>query len=337
MALVAAPQTSIEAFTKSEAGIAGSYNLLFIEEPWVQQNVSESCDHALSSYYETLRGGHASIMAAASYLRTACDLGNGKWGFTEKSYVTAVQNIETREKIAVKAFLGWSFASVRWSYLSKWHLNWSVLLRPHPLVATGQQIVQARASAAERQIEKKAGHSIVPVKNANLESRSVPVTGFDQLSAIVRSAYLDNDAFSRNMMRGIVLGSNPQEIGTYSDAVWGRYDVDSISPSYLAQLDEGCVANGSWPEAAPQLKSARDLLEDFWAPCHGITAAKPGAGPDGRLCLVVSGPDPVVPGSLSSQALAAASSSRFTVRVDDRQHSSDAGLSSCLRHVMAGI
>lgn len=280
---------------------------------------------------------HQNTMSAAIRLRTACNLGDGKLGFTQKSYIATVQRIESRERVSVKAFMGWSFASVRWSYLSNLHLDWSILLRPHPLTATGQQIVQARASIAENQINSKAGHSTVPMKDAELDTRSVPVTRFDQLSAIVHSAYLDNDAFTHKMMRGIVLGSSPQEIGIYSDAVWGRYDVDSISPSYLAQLDEGCKANGDWPEASPQLKSTRDLLDDFWAPCHGMAAAKPGVGPGGPLCRVISPRDPVVPGSLSSRGFADKRGSRFTVKVNDRQHSSDAGLTNCLQQVKANI
>ena len=297
-AVVAAPQTSIGTFARTEAGLAQSYNFLFVEEPWTVQGLSDSCNNALSNYYDTLRRSYSNSPGAANRLRISCDLGRGKWGFTASSYKSVISRIEVKERVAVRAFVGWSFASVRWAYLSNWHLNWSILLRPHPLLASGRQIIQERALAAEGQIVKSAGHAMMPMKPVELDSRSVPVIGFDQLSAVVHSAYLDDGEFSRKETRGIVLGSDPQEIGMFSDAVWGRYNVDSLSPSYLAQLDEGCTANTGWPEASAHLASAYDLLTAFWAPCSGVSAVSPGSGPIGPLCVVASTGDPVVPRSL---------------------------------------
>jgi hypothetical protein len=336
IALVAAPQTSIETFAKTEADLARSYNFLFIEEPWTQQGISDSCNHAASNYYETLRNRYSDVAGAANTLRISCNLGHGEWGFTAASYRTAISRIQAREHVTVRAFVGWSFGSVRWDYLSGWHLDWSVLLRPHPLLATGRQILQGRAVAAGRQITEAAKHSLVPMAPVELNSRSVPVTGFDQLSAVVHSAYLDDDAFSQSVLHGIALGTNPEAIGIFSDAVWGRYDVDSLAPSYLAQLDEGCVANGDWPRASGHLTSVYDLLAAFWAPCRSVAMASPGPGPTGPLCAVVSSADPVVPQSLLPWTFPAGRA-HSVVAVSERQHSSDAGLPSCLRQVMASV
>jgi hypothetical protein len=316
--------------------LARRYNLLFVEEPWVTRTPPAGCWDALGAFYRSVRRAHGSAAARGAAVARRCSVGAEprRWGFDPRSFGSVVAAVERREGIAVGGFVGLSFASVRWSYLAARSLDWSVLLRPFPLRATGRELVAARAEATAALADavatgRPASGAAAPTSGGS--ARSLPVTGFDRLSALVGLAYLDRAELAR-LGPGVVSGRDRATIGALSDRLWLRYGDDQISPAYLAYLDEVCGATGSWPAPPSRVGTVGGVLGAAHLPCRAV-AGRPLPRPaTGRLCLVTSPTDAVTPEAPARRSFP---TSVAWVRSTDRSHSSFDGLPACLERVGA--
>lgn len=314
--------------------LAKRYNLLFVEEPWVTRTPPAGCQDALGAFYRAVRGAQGSAAARGAAVARRCSVGAEprRWGFDPATFGSVVTAIEQREGIAVSGFVGLSFASVRWSYLAARPLDWSILLRPFPLGATGRELLAARAAATAALTDAVATSRPAPgaaAPRSDGSTRSLTVTGFDRLSALVSLAYLDQAELDR-LGPGVVSGSDRATIGELSDRLWLRYGDDQISPAYLAYLDEVCGAAGSWPARLTRVRTVGDVLAAAHLPCRAVASRPPPRPATGRLCLVTSPADAVTPETLARRSFPA---SAAWVRSGDRSHSSFDGLPACLERV----
>jgi hypothetical protein len=316
--------------------LAKRYNLLFVEEPWVTRTPPAGCQDALGAFYRAVRGAQGTAAARGAAVARRCSVGAEprRWGFDPATVGSVVAAIERREGIAVSGFVGLSFASVRWSYLAGRPLDWSVLLRPFPLRARGRELVAARAQATAALTGAVASGRPSPgaaAPGSGRPIRSLPVTRFDRLSALIGLAYLDRAELDR-LAPGVVNGSDRATIGELSDRLWLRYGDDQISPAYLAYLDEVCGTAGSWPAPRSRVWTVADVLAAAHLPCRAV-ASRPLPRPaTGRLCLVTSPADAVTPEALARRSFPA---SVAWARSADRSHSSFDGLGACLQRVGA--
>lgn len=315
--------------------LAKRYNLLFVEEPWVTRTPPAGCQDALGAFYRAVRGAQGTAAARGAAVARRCSVGAEprRWGFDPATFGSVVAAIERREGIAVSGFVGLSFASVRWSYLAGRPLDWSVLLRPFPLRASGRELVAARAEATAALVDAVARGRRAPraAPASDGSTRSLAVTGFDRRSALVGLAYLDQAELDR-LGPGVVSGNDRATIGELSDRLWLRYGDEQISPAYLAYLDEVCGAAGSWPARLSRVETVGDVLVAAHLPCHAV-ASRPLPRPaTGRLCLVTSPADAVTPEALVRRSFPA---SVAWVRSAARSHSSFDGLPACLERVHA--
>ena len=315
--------------------LAGRYNLLFVEEPWVTRAPPAGCQDALGAFYRAVRGAQGTAAARGAAVARRCSVGAEprRWGFDPVTFGPVVAAIERREGVAVSGFVGLSFASVRWSYLAARPLDWSVLLRPFPLGARGRELVAARAQATAALTDAIASGRPAPGAAAASggPTRSLPVTRFDRLSALIGLAYLDRAELDR-LAPGVVSGSDRATIGELSDQLWLRYGEDHISPAYLAYLDEVCAAAGSWPAPRSRVWTVADVLAAAHLPCRAVASRPLSRSATGRLCLVTSPADAVTPEALTRRSFPA---SVAWVRSADRSHSSFDGLDACLKRVGA--
>jgi hypothetical protein len=316
--------------------LAKRYNLLFVEEPWVTRTPPAGCQDALGAFYRAVRGAPGTAAARGAAVARSCSVGAEprRWGFDPASFGSVVAAIERREGIAVTGFVGLSFASVRWSYLAARSLGWSILIRPFPLRASGRELAAARAEATAALTDAVATGRPASAAAAGSGGgpRSLRVTGFDRLSALVGLAYLDQAQLDR-LGPGVVSGSDRATIGELSDRLWLRYGDDRISPAYLAYLDEVCGAAGSWPARLSQVRTVSDVLVAAHLPCQAVATHPLPQPATGRLCLVTSPVDAVTPETLARRSFPPASVA--WVRSADRSHSSFDGLNACLKRMHA--
>ncbi|SNY30365.1 hypothetical protein [Paractinoplanes atraurantiacus] len=311
------------------------YNLLVIEEPWVTAKVSEPCQTAATVYYNDVRSGGKKLAESARSLNGACQLGQGKWGFDADDYSEVVTSIAGKEAIEPNGFVGFSFGIARYNYLASTpageKLSWAVLARPFPVGTDATSFVRQRASL----IEKRFGKPPAALQPASVSSRSLPVTSFDELSAIVGLEYApdgDQDAVAR----AVTKAKDREVIGQYSDNLWHRYGTDSISPAYLAQLDELCAAttaSDKLPAALEGHPYAR-VLAGTMLPCAGEPSAPLDLKPV-PTCVVASKGDPVVAGDASVALIRRTVKDASVVESPKPSHQSQDGLSSCLTKVVS--
>jgi hypothetical protein len=320
----------------SQLAGAGNYNLLVVEEPWVTTTVGESCQAATTAYYQKARSGAEDLTGSARSLHDRCQLGQGKWGFSAGDYAQVVAAIAGKEAIELTGFVGFSFGIARYNYLAAGtagdKLSWAVLARPFPVGTDATAFARQRASLIERQFGK------VPsgFQQASLSSRSLPVTMFDELSAIVGLGYAPES--DRAAVTQAVTGpaKDPEVIGRYSDNLWHRYGTDSISPAYLAQLDEICgatTASDKLPLALSGHPYARIVAETL-LPCAGATS-RPLTLKPVPTCVIASSDDPVVAGDASVSLIRRTVKNAFVVTSSGPSHQSQDGLSSCVTKVLS--
>jgi hypothetical protein len=278
--------------------LTATHNVLMIEEPWVLAEVNGRCQRRLTSFYRSVRRAERWTEAEAERVVDACSLGHDgarRWGFGPGTYPGLVAEIESKAEFDVTGFVGASFGSVRWAYGGPSGLEWTVLLRPFPIGATGEALLSARARLIDEQYP--AGALARVARDGTDEGvRSVPVGDVDVASARVFSGQTG------------VAPSSAEEVGRYSDRLWQRYGEDSISPALLAYWDEVCAAAGDWPDPGwtGRGDDTRGFLARFHAPCRAIpSAATPAVptGPSGDLCVVLGMRDAVAPGALGQEQL----------------------------------
>ena len=324
------------------------FNLLFVEEPWVVQELPKGCDTALSGFYRQLRAA-GDITGSARTMAAACQISqppgqtspgrvaHRPWGFDDNLYAGAVWSITRRHALALQGFIGHSWGSIRLSYLRSgaptassgmappsWpDLSWTVLIRPMPVNVKAPELIDERAKLTPAPVGR--------FTDSTVDTRSLPVTRFDQLSAIVALGYVD-DAYLAQHAGPIRRGTEPAEIAPLSDGLWHRFGVDSISPAMLAQWQETCAVLG--PATTPGvIEVVGDLLAAAFAPCQAdLDSARATRLAASRSCVVVSNADTVIP-----RVLGPPSSTGRSEVVESKvaQHGSLDGLDQCLRAVAA--
>jgi len=99
-------------------------DVLVIDEPWTMAPDLPGCDAAMSAWFLALRRSwpapdQRSVDAQLTHVLDDCKLFSERpaWGFSPAQYKDVVEAIERDHHLRVVGFYGFSFASVRLSYL----------------------------------------------------------------------------------------------------------------------------------------------------------------------------------------------------------------------------
>jgi len=274
----------LDAFRAEFRILSDRYNLLALEEPWVTATVTVPCKEAMSGYYRALRdNGGERISRAVNLLRDACafDSGQARWGFDASSYRTLVSAIEARDGIHVIGFVGFSWGSMRHSYLSGKDLEFAVLVRPFPVGLDADKIIDERL-----RVMREAGLGRADEYPAQVvQERFLPVETFDVASAMVDLGYVADGSFAEYRAQ-VMQQRKASTIGRLSDNFWLRYGRDSISIAYLAQLQEFCATVGQSRVPLAGVHSPREVLIAQFAPCVGGQTIRPVPGSARTMVLL---------------------------------------------------
>lgn len=299
-----------------QENIAPDTALLAIEEPWVTAEVSEECTDSLSEVYDTVRTMNAvKSSRAAELLRVRCELAEGaRFGFSPAIYANVVEQIVGRHRLELEAFVGSSFASMRLAYLGARDIEFgrAILLNPFPWGADVDEINSHRA----QMLRSMSGAEVVLDRSdegGEIAGRSVPVSEFDFASAVVEFGYVPEGRRSV-AAREFAGGESLKNVGAFSDELWQRFGVNSLSPGMLALWSEGCHATG---ESSIEPKAVGERIDFIlWAlaaPCDGervrvlrqgmSVAAQADAWKRAQVdtCVVSAKSDSVTPASLVSK------------------------------------
>lgn len=341
----------LSSFALNFSALSSRYNLLFIEELWVTQTLPEGCEDALVAHFRHLRdqvvafGGDAPGVAEKCQLawppgqQPSQPVGHRGWGFDPASYSQLVAAISRLDHLDLKGFVGHSWGSMRLAYLLErasenefsfdFSLDWSILVRPFPVGVGTDVLISEQAAVLERNFGVVEAMSPVAI-----DSRSLPVTYFDQLSALVELGYSD-ERYVKEHSQAVVQGKGIAEIGTLSDEYWQRFGRDSLSTGRLAEWQEICSTTRSPDGSNKKIGDVADLLTSRYAACERIplhTGIE--AQTAGRACVVAASNDSVTPRSLISETYQAASPEATWVESAERQHGSFDGLNECLKAVL---
>lgn len=294
-------------FRQTFPDIAGTNNLLFVEEPWVTRQPDDQCVGALSDHYRAARSLAGPDFAPARQVHERCHIGAEplRWGFDPALYPGVMSRIAQSESLELNGFIGHSFGSARLAYLSSLNLKWAVLTRPFPVGATGREIISSRAALADQVVTNlnlAIAHPSAAAAGDVVAGRSLKVTDFDRLSAQLRVPYLSDE--QRRTLPGILLGAEgPAAVAELSDSVWQRYGNYELSPAYLAYLDETCAVAGQWPRNAGNEGSASltGILLSAHLPCGDATPKKVRIPAGIPICAVTSKADAVTSEDLFRQ------------------------------------
>ncbi|QXJ20301.1 hypothetical protein AGRA3207_000990 [Actinomadura graeca] len=244
-------------FKAAFAELGERYNLLVLEEPWVTQETDPGCAAALSGYYRAARSAPRDVRAAGEEMARRCGLAGGApmWGFDARTFQQVVTGVTQSRGLRLRGFIGHSWGAIRLAHLRTTVVDWAVLVRPFPVGVGGPALIRERARLL-------AGDSAgVPWRPATtLPERSLPVTVFDEASAVVAAG--DAEA---GRTAGI-LKRDPGQVARLSDDLWKRYGVGSLSPANLAKFQEVCAATGPAPGGLSEIRTARDVLIAQHAP-----------------------------------------------------------------------
>jgi hypothetical protein len=287
-------------------------NLVMVEEPWVTADVPTACQDSLSGYFRTAHAGRAGDAAS---LARAClgSAGKARYGWSAESYRESVQEVLRREHLTLDGFLGASFASRRLGYLAPVPLRFAAIVGPAPLEMAAGRFLAERHDALVRLLATECGGcrpldvvgaaaAAFDRAPATVSGRSVPVTGADVGAAVVALAYQPDDVRRTAWAALREPARNAALLGQLADTVWGRYDVDDVSSSWLAYLSEVCHAYPGWPATvAPNADPVERFLYTYHAPCAAAGDAYPAttARAARRICVVGSATDPVTPVSFA--------------------------------------
>jgi hypothetical protein len=320
-------EVGLSAFRAAFKELSRRYNILVVEEPWVTEMVPADCRAALTAYYLSLRSSTDTISRKGTEMAQRCELSNTpwRWGFDSVSYAKLVRAISQRHGLKVKGFVGHSWGSVRLAYLDRSALDWAILVRPFPVGVSAPALLKERA-----RMLADVSSNLQLVKPTVIRGRSLPVIPFDQLSAMIGLAYVD-DTFFENMSGRILDGTDMERIGRLSDRLWGRYGRDSISPGMLALFQEVCAIVGPTWEDIRQINSVRDIFLARHAPCRAVPIGQLSPVVIRSMCVVTSRRDAVAPDRLVRLAYESASEKIKFVESKERSHSSFDGLEHCLK------
>mgnify|MGYP001949671550 FL=1 len=309
--------------------LGGEYNVLALEEPWVTAPVPDSCATALTAFYLALRQG-AEYLDPARVLTRECDLAGDSFGFTASGYRAAVAAILERHRLTLAGFLAHSFGSVRLAYLSGSELapRWAIITRPYPVGVDPGELTAARVEVLRRHVGEP---SVDPAVAVEVADRSLPVTAFDVVSAVIGTGYVTDEELA-DVVDHLTTASDPALIGRLSDQLWMRYGVDSLSPGMLAYWSEVCRATGAG-QVPPtlDLTDPATVMAAAFAPCTGRPERLSVDTRATEVCVTASVNDSVTPGALIERYLVGAT----VVAVSPRSHGDLSGLDRCWEDVTA--
>ena len=310
----------------SEFKVLKNKNLLFLEEPWVGKEPEEECQFALSEFYKTART-EDDLSDASLTIQRDCGLFSEigeEWGFSESSYRELVESISQVEEIGITGFFGYSFASVRASYID-FPLEWAVFVKPYPVGVSGNEIVAERQSIISESIISNNGE----ISSVEIDDRSFPVDEFDYASAEVALGYLSGDQL-KVAESALRKQDSPTLVGELSDSLWMRYGVSSISPGYLAYLQEVCRLGSDWQAIGSDFEiESQRILSKIHMPCRSDVSA--GSLPDvvaEDICIISASRDPVAPGYLLDGSVGF-KGEVDRIEADIASHSANENVSKC--------
>jgi len=305
------------------ATIAGSSemlearNSLFIEEPWVTAELTDGCRQRL----DELGAAFLAPGTGAPELDECFFDDDGEllhYGFTAEMFAAAVAEIERVEKIDVSRVVAASFGSVRAAYLGR-PLPGSVLWKPFPVGLDLADILAARAAMIRTWLPPGTDP-------AQLTDRTA--------AALVALGYSGRAEFERRAPEVLANGEG-EETRRLDRSVWSIYGDHTVSPAYLAYLEEVCnavpdarLSGGPRPDAPPA-----DALDRVFLAAHRACDSVPersGRAPsltiDPSWCFVASEHDPVAPINLAVLAFGRPPTATLG---PDEPHIDTGGLSVC--------
>lgn len=316
--------TRLEQFRDAFPQLA-RYNLLAVEEPWVTASVPTACQETLTRFYQSLRSSEA-VRTHSEALNRACRIGEGRWGFTRASYRSTIDAIAATEKLQIDGFVGHSWGGSRLTYLKDRSMKFAALVRPFPVGIGAEELVTARS----RKTAGAASKSELP--ETAVDGRSVPVSQFDLASAYIGLGYVDDTV--RPGVAKLIDGRDPTTVGKLSDGVWGRYGLDSVSLSLLAELDEVCGMTGELSGELPSTRSPTGVLAARFAPCQGKPVTNEPLTGVAQMCLVTAAADSVAPAASIKKYFPVAATPTRWVSTAATAHSRFDGISACLKKVI---
>ena len=341
----------------------GDEALLFLEEPWVLQDVPAGCRQALAATYRAVHGAagvppsRAAADEAGRSLAGDCRLDEpGTWGWTPAAYREVATAAARAEGLELTGVVGTSFGASRATGVRDLpDLEWIVLNSPSPRRATGADYLAARARGAltdlsglcegcsdpaVAQVELEGIAARWDAAPVELATRTPLVTGTDVLGAVVTLPYLPAEA--RDAAVTALRGEPPAgatTVGELSDSLLLRYGTEDVSPAMLAYLQEVCATYAPWP-ATSGGTGVEGVLGRLHAACSGVPArpeqpARPAADRDGpAVCLARSTDDRVTPAAFAETWLADLRPVE-TVEVPGRTHAAPALAAECATRLAA--
>nr|CTQ91123.1 hypothetical protein [Kibdelosporangium sp. MJ126-NF4] len=316
----------ISVFRSTYPRLAQRYNVLAIEEPWVTEPVPDECGKTQTAYYLAFRNGTGAGTDEGLAVARTCGLSDHRqrWGFDAESYRSVVAAINREHGTRLSGFIGHSWGSVRLAYLGGDAVVWSILLRPFPVGVGADRLIEARTNAINGAIG-----AVTPIAPGQVRDRSLEVTAFDQLSAVVDLGYVSSQSYD-STAEAVYSGARKEQIGKLSDALWGRYGTDFLSPGNLAQFQEVCSVVGASSRRVSTITSPSDVLLARHAPCGEMRRQELSATTASKACVVTSKRDSVAPDALVREVYGkTADGVRFVVS-EERSHSSFDGIEACL-------
>jgi len=228
-------------YPRELVGALAPRNVLVAYEPWTTAPDLPGCDDAMSAWFLALRRSwptpdQRSVDARLTQVLHDCRLLTDEpvWGFSREQYAEVVEAIARDHHLRLVGFVGFSFASVRLSYLGEL-IPESVLTSPFPLGMRAARYLEMRQDVRGPRVRE----GLVGARVAN---RANPLTRLDIDAARLESLYLEPRARHQ-----VVSGPDAaQMIGRLSDQLFGRYGVASISHALLAYWEETCPALSGW-------------------------------------------------------------------------------------------
>lgn len=292
--------------------------LVFIEEPWVTQPVTEGCEAALSRFYRSFRDGDGED--GGGMLVRDCGLEMpDQWGWNRETHAHVVRAIVAAENLVLTGIVGTSYGAVRteplWSDPS---VRWLILNSPAPYAATGAVLLATRREGvldafmragdgiggrrgAERRISLAAAS--LAANPIALQTRTPAVDEIDLSAALVglthRPAF-ERVKFVTGLRRSVENVS--AAIGQLSDGILLRYGENGMSPAMLAYLFEVCGHYNPWPERDPHGDLVGRFLFGLHSPCRTIKGASINvSSAPASTCIAHGGQDDVTPSPVAAE------------------------------------
>ena len=266
--------------------LGSSRNLLVVEEPWVTVELDEVCKDALAALHQSIVSSNDQELAKST---NAClghqeTGGSSRFGFNAESYVEVIDAIERAEQVVIDQFIGFSFGSVRATYLAEKLRGASVVLvDPFPVGSDTAEILSHRAERL------KSWLSDTPAVTEKLSDVRVA-------SALVAASYSGTDVFKDFIARLDSGSISENEIDDMYRSTWNLYGDSVVSLAYLAYIEEFCQVSIATQNMPPTEANSPidDVLQLYHSPCMAdrmtTNPVLPTIEPD---CIVVNTQDAI--------------------------------------------